>query len=245
MSDDARSEAADDERFTETLRAAVADDWVAATEHRFTDELASDDLDDDVFAAYLVQDYAFVGDLTAAFGAAVADAPTTDARRPYVEFLDTLTAEENDFFERAFETLDVPRSARADPDLAAPTAAFRDLLGRARREGGYAETLAVLLPAEWAYLSWATRVADAEPATDHYREWIELHVIPEFEAFVEFMRDELDAIGPELSPRRRERVAELFARTVELEVAFFDAAYELAGDRSAGGTDAAASGGER
>ncbi|GAB3695765.1 TenA family protein [Halorubrum pallidum] len=218
------------ERFTATLRDAVEDEWRAATEHRFTRELGDGALDGDAFARYVVQDYAVVEELTAAFAVALADAPSMDARRRYVAFLDTLTDAENDFFERAFDAHGVPERDRTDPDLSAPTAAFRDLLGRARREGGYAETLAVLVPAEWSYLAWATREAADRPAEPLFDEWIELHAAPAFASFVDFLRAELDRVGPSLSPPRRERVAGLFARTVSLEVAFFDAAYVAEAD---------------
>ncbi|MFD1569613.1 TenA family protein [Halorubrum laminariae] len=217
------------DRFTATLRDGVADEWTAATDHRFTRELGDGSLDGDAFARYVVQDYAVVEDLTAAFAVALADAPSTDARRRYVEFLDTLTDAENDFFERAFDAHGVPEGDRTDPDLAAPTAAFRDLLGRARHEGGYAETLAVLVPAEWVYLAWATRETTDRPADPLFDEWIELHAAPPFAAFVDFLRSELDRVGPTLAPSRRERVADLFGRTVSLEVAFFDAAYGAEG----------------
>lgn len=213
------------DRFTATLREGAEDEWTAATDHRFTRELGDGSLDADAFARYVVQDYAVVEELTAAFAVALADAPSADARRRYVEFLDTLTDAENDFFERAFDAHDVPERDRADPDLAEPTAAFRDLLGRARREGGYAETLAVLVPAEWIYLAWASREATDRPADPLFDEWIELHAAPPFASFVDFLRAELDRVGSSLSPRRHERVADLFGRTVSLEVAFFDAAY--------------------
>ena len=219
------SDASAASRFTDRLRDAVADDWAAATDHRFTRELGSGTLDDGAFTRYVVQDYAFVDDLTAAFATAAADAPSMNARRPYVEFLDTLTDAENDFFERAFDAHEVPDAARTDPELSEPAAAFRDLLGRARGEGGYAETLAVLVPAEWVYLAWASREADDRPDDPLYDEWIELHVTPEFAEFVGFLRAELDRVGPALAPWRRDRVEALFARTVELEVAFFDDVY--------------------
>lgn len=217
------------DRFTTTLRDAVADNWNAATAHRFTRELGAGTLDGDVFARYVVQDCAVVGDLTAAFAVALADAPSTDARRRYVEFLDTLTDAENDFFERAFDAHNISKQDRGGPNLAEPTAAFRDLLARARYEGGYAETLAVLVPAEWIYLTWATREATDRPADPLYDEWIELHAAPAFETFVDFLRSELDRVGSSLSPSRRERVDDLFGRTVALEVAFFDTAYAAEG----------------
>ena len=60
---------------------------------------------------------------------------------------------------------------------------------------------------------------------DPYAEWIDLHAVPPFVEFVAWLRGQLDAAGPELSARREARVRRLFRRTVELEVAFFDAAY--------------------
>jgi hypothetical protein len=69
------------DRFTGWLRARSEPDWTAATEHRFTEELAADTLEDDVFRRYLVADFRFVETLTATIGYAAARAPTTDAKR--------------------------------------------------------------------------------------------------------------------------------------------------------------------
>jgi thiaminase/transcriptional activator TenA len=137
-----------------------------------------------------------------------------------------LTSDEDDYFARAFDALDVPAAERRDPALTATTEAFCDLLLRGALEGGYAETLAVLLPVEWIYLEWASARADASPERFYLAEWIDLHALAEFEAFVRWLREEVDREGPALSSRRQRRVARHFRRAVALEVAFFDAAYD-------------------
>ncbi|WP_090303305.1 TenA family protein [Natronorubrum texcoconense] len=233
----------DEARFTDWLREQSEPAWTDAVEHPFTDELGAGTLSTDAFADYLVQDYAFVNDLVSVFGRAVGQAPDMAAKRPLVEFLETITDDEDDYFVRSFDALEVPDSRRTDPQLAEPTAAFIDLLGRASREGGYAETLAVLVPAEWIYEQWAVAAVEthADPDADgppsagadlpfYYAEWIDLHATADFREFVDWLRGQLDAVGPELSPRRQARVESLFRRTVDLEVAFFDAAYEDAGN---------------
>ena len=229
----------DEPRFTDWLRERAEPTWTDAVEHPFTDELGAGTLSTDAFADYLVQDYAFVNDLVSVFGYAVGQAPDMAAKRSLVEFLDTITDDEDDYFVRSFDALEVPDSRRIDPELAEPTAAFIDLLGRASREGGYAETLAVLVPAEWIYEQWATAAVEryADPDAEgppsagadlpfYYAEWIDLHATAGFREFVDWLRGQLDAAGPELSPRRQARVESLFRRTVDLEVAFFDAAYD-------------------
>jgi len=214
-----------DARFTDWLRERSEPDWTDATDHRFVRELEAGTLDDAVFRRYLVQDYAFVETLTGAFGHAVGDAPTMEAKARLSGFLGTLTDEEGDYFERSFDALDVPERDRTDPERAEVTEAFEDLLVRAAHEGGYEETLAVLVPAEWVYLTWASSVSGS-PDEFYLREWVDLHDAPAFESFVGWLRGELDEHGPDLSGRRQRRVERLFRRTVSLEVAFFDMAYE-------------------
>ncbi|ELY56830.1 transcriptional regulator [Natronococcus amylolyticus DSM 10524] len=228
----------DEPRFTDWLRERSEPAWTDAVTHPFTRELGAGTLEEDAYATYLVQDYAFLEALVGTFGFAVGQAPGIEAKRPLIEFLETVTSTENDYFQRSFDALDVPESRRDDPARSPTAAALVDLLGRAAREGGYAETLAVLVPAEWIYREWATAVAteygdsNTEPPSDgadlpfYYAEWIDLHAVPSFVAFVDELRDQLDAVGAECATRRQARVERLFRRTVDLEVDFFDECYE-------------------
>jgi thiaminase/transcriptional activator TenA len=215
-----------DPRFTTWLRERSEPEWTEATNHTFTRELGTDEIDDTVFRQYLVQDYSFLETLVGVFGYAVGQAPTMAAKARHVEFLATLTADENDYFTRSFDALGVPHTEYDDPEPTPTTCAFEDLLKRAAREGGYAETLAVLLPAEWVYLEWATAVADHSPDRFYLDEWIELHTGEAFADFVGWLRTELDREGAAASDRRRGLLDRLFRRTVTLEVAFFEAAYD-------------------
>ncbi|WP_245902775.1 TenA family protein [Salinigranum rubrum] len=219
------ADARDDPRFTDWLRARSEPAWTEATEHRFVAELADGTVADDVFRRYLVQDYAFVTTLAALVGHAAGEAPTVAGKRELAGFLRTLTDEEDDYFERSFDALSVPEADRTSPRKTATTEAFEDLLTRAAHEGGYAESLATLLAVEWVYCTWGVANADASPDPFYLVEWIDLHSVPAFESFVAWLRTELDREGPTLSPRREERVARHFRRAVDIEVAFFDAAY--------------------
>ena len=222
----AYAESHDDPRFTDWLRERSGPAWSNAVDHRFTQELGAGTLDEAVMADYLRQDYAFVDTLVGVFGYAVGQAPTMAEKRRFVEFLDVVTDDEDDYFERSFNALDVPVERWQTPTRTETTGSFIDLLLAAKQQGGYAETLAVLVPAEWIYRAWATREADDRPEQFYFAEWIDLHANDGFVAFVSWLREQLDTVGPTLSPRRQQRVARLFERTVTHEVAFFDAAYE-------------------
>ncbi len=212
-------------RFTDWLRKRSEPAWSDATTHRFTQQLGADTLDTNVFSQYLIQDYAFVETLVGAFGQAVGQAPSMAAKRRLIEFLDVITDEENDYFERSFTALGLPAEMRTDPELTDTTEAMTDLLVAAANEGGYAETLAVLVPAEWVYLEWAQREATDRPESFYFDEWIELHANPGFVSFVQWLRRQLDTVGPTLPTPQQARVMRYFERTVALEAAFFESAY--------------------
>jgi len=205
----------DDARFTDWLREQNKPAWSDATEHRFTQELGAGTLDDDVLARYLLQDYAIVDAGVSVYGYAVGQAPTMAAKRELVGFLDVLTDDESDYFERSFDVLNVPAEQWHKPEQTETTEAFIDTLVAASEQGGYAETLAVLVPAEWIYRAWATREADDPPSEFYLAEWVDLHANDGFVAFVSWLREQLDTVGPTLSPRRQQRVARLYAEQAQ------------------------------
>jgi len=210
--------------FTERLRGSSA--WDEATRHRFVEGYRDGTLEDDVFRSYLIDDYAFLETGARVTALAAADAPTMDEMGYLADQLGVLTGGENDYFVRAFDELGVSEDEYENPDLHPTTEAFNDFMLRVANQHGYEETLAAVTAAEWVYLDWCGYVAEAEYDRWYLEEWVDIHVVGEFADYVEWLRAQLDELGPELSPRRKERVAELFRRTVELEARFFDAAYD-------------------
>ncbi len=179
------------------------------------------------FAAYMVQDYGFVDPFTALIGHAIGHAPSMADRVVLGQFMGMLTSDENSTFQRTFEAFGV--SARADHLPA--TRDFRHLLhevgmgGQASASGRYAEILAVLVVTEWLYLAWATRISRTEGLHPLMGEWIDLHDNPDFQAFVDWLRQRLDEEAAGLDDTDFSRMAERFRETVAKELAFHDAVH--------------------
>jgi thiaminase/transcriptional activator TenA len=85
----------------------------------------------------------------------------------------------------------------------------------------YAAAVSVLVVAEWLYLDWASRAPKRLPDNFAHAEWITLHDNPDFRDFVDFLRAELDRIGPVQADLCRD----FFRRAVVFELSFFEAAY--------------------
>jgi len=212
-------------RFTDWLRESAKENWTAAIDHRFCDEIAAGSLSDEAFRTYLIQDYAFIETLVTVIGFAVARAPDMAAKKRWTGFLGVLTSDENDYFMRAFEAVGVSESDYTSATMSATTLKLRDVMLDAANAGSYAEVLAVIVPAEWTYLTWASARNGSTPSQPRYAEWIELHAIPEFAEFVDWTRRELDTLGPALDAMTRASVERRFNDVMALEVAFFDQAY--------------------
>ena len=136
-------------------------------------------------------------------------------------FIGMVSGEENTFFLRAFEALGVTEDRRTtDPDTQ-PTAGFKAIMREAAETLSYAAALSVLVVAEWLYLDWASRVPQLRPENFVRAEWIMLHDNPDFRGFVDFLRAELDRIGP----AHEDLCRDFFCRAVALELSFFEAAY--------------------
>ncbi len=208
---------------TETLRDRCRDDWDAATSHAFTDALARGDLDPSKMAAYLQQDYLFLEGFVRLLSAAISAGPSLSDITPSAQFLGLVCGPENTYFQRSFKALDVPSA----PSVVAPeTKAFQAHMEAARLSGKYENMMAVLVVAEWVYLSWAAPVEDrADDLPFWFGEWITLHAGDGFEGVVAHFRGQLDKVWSNLDDAAQADATEFFTKTVELERAFFDAAW--------------------
>jgi thiaminase/transcriptional activator TenA len=213
-------------RFSDWLAARAEPFWSQASGHAFTRAIGDGTMPAEAYARYLIEDYTFVTDLASTLGYLVAKAPSMQAKSRLAGFLALLTSEENDYFLRSFEALDIAPDVYETAAQGPVTRAFSDLLLTASGKGSYADGLACLLCAEWCYLTWGLREAKKpRPEAFYLAEWIDLHAVAGFETFVTWIRTEMDRIGPALQPEEQERAARLFCRMSALEVAFFETAW--------------------
>src|ERR1700731_4626352 len=98
---------------------------------------------------------------------------------------------------------------------------LKAIMHEAAETRSYAAALSVLVVAEWLYLDWASRAPQPLPVNFVHAEWITLHDNPGFRGFVDFLRAELDRLGP----AQEDLCRAFFQRAVALEPSFFEAAY--------------------
>eukprot|EP00747_Dinoflagellata_sp_TGD_P220281 gnl/TRDRNA2_/TRDRNA2_92281_c0_seq1.p1 gnl/TRDRNA2_/TRDRNA2_92281_c0~~gnl/TRDRNA2_/TRDRNA2_92281_c0_seq1.p1 ORF type:complete len:263 (+),score=57.44 gnl/TRDRNA2_/TRDRNA2_92281_c0_seq1:80-790(+) len=218
-----------DGRFTDYLKGKAGELWVAATEHPMTDAIAAGTVPLDKMRRYLIHDHKFIDAFSVLLASALASAPTLEDRIPGAQFLALILGPENTYFERSFEKLGVTKEQRATP--AVPVAADFIALMRAAAKSSFGEQLAVLVVAEWSYLSWGERVHPNRAADlpFYFGEWIDLHSGEYFTSVVEYLRGMLDREAETLSPSAAEKVETRFLEAVRLERDFWNMAWEDGG----------------
>lgn len=197
--------------------------WVEAVDHRFVRELFAGSIDDDAMRAYLVQDYQFFESFLSMLGACVAHADELEPKLRFARQLGMLAADEDTYFVDSFAELGVSPNDYLDPELAAPTKGFQDLMDGSVTSASYPQLLIVLVVAEWLYLDWAES-RDALPPRQVHRGWIDLHRGDAFRAWVQFLVDELERVLPaELDVSTgTDQLVRVWKQAVDLECAFFD-----------------------
>jgi thiaminase/transcriptional activator TenA len=210
-------------RFSEELKRASEPDWSQAVGHRFVNELLAGQVSDAVMARYLVQDHRFIDNFLILLGAAISHADKFESRIVLGRFVGMISNDENDYFLRSFEKLGVTEHERQHQPDGEPTRGLNGIMLEAARAGSYAAAISVLAVVEGVYLDWGLTARQPYPQSFLYTEWITLHNNEYFISFVEFLRRELDRVGPGSAALCRD----YFTRSVKLEKAFFDDAYNL------------------
>ena len=214
-----------DARFRDWLRDSAEPHWTCMVGHRITQDMAGDTLPRDALRRYLVYEHGFVETAVTIFAYALAKAPGIAEQAVLVETLHALTTDQLQYFNRVFEQLDIPAAERESTPAPAEVLAFRDGMTSLAAHGTYEEIIAGMAAAEWMYLTWSRTAHERRPKDPVCAEWIALHVDRQFTAQVDWLLEQLDAVGPALPPLHQRRLAEAFRRTLVLEIGFHDAAY--------------------
>ena len=219
------AETADDPSFSKWLRAQAEPTWSEMQDHRFVHEMTTDDIDDVILRDFMLQEYSFVDKMAALVGTAISKAPSMAERQHLTETIEGLTKTRPPYFRKLFEEFDIPEEEWSDPELYPLTEQFHDLLYRAGSDGEFVETLVPMLAAEWLYATWTTEAAERADTDTHTGEWIHVHLSDEYQGHVTWLQDQLDTYGPTLPAYRERRIANIFRRTIEMEIAFHNAPY--------------------
>ena len=186
--------------------------------HPFVQGIGSGRLARAKFQVYVAQDAYFLEAFARAYALALARSPD---REDIGVFKDLLVG--------VFEELELHRSYAErwgidlEPEPLAATLAYTDFLLSVASLEPVGHTAAAMAPCMRLYAWLGQQHAPTLAPESAYREWVETYASPDVEALAARLESLLDRYGGEPA-----RLAELYGRAMELELAFFQSAWEAA-----------------
>ena len=142
-------------------------------------------------------------------------------RVPGAKFLGLIAGDENSYFLRSFDGLGLSETEINAPP-APVTKRFDALMRKAAASGKLHEMLAVLVVAEWSYLTWGEAAKPVAGLSWLHLEWIDLHRGDYFASVIAYLRAQLDKL--DLTKRQRREARAAFLEAVACEKAFWEMA---------------------
>lgn len=181
----------------------------------FVRGLRDGDLPADRFAWYLAQDAIYLGEYARVLARASALAPDAAAQAFWARAAASAVAVESQLHRSRIGS-ELPGSAPA-------TRAYTDHLHATSVRGSYAEVAAALLPCFWLYADLGERFAAPHRADHAYRDWLTTYADPDFAASTRAAIGAVERAAAEAGATEKDRMRGAFVRSMELELAFFEA----------------------
>jgi thiaminase/transcriptional activator TenA len=190
----------------------------ACLEHPFVQGIASGALTLERFRVYVGQDACFLEAFVRAYALALARCPDREGLEVFKDLL-VGGFEELRLHKGYAERWGISLSSEPVP----ATSAYCDFLLRTASLDPVGHTVAAMTPCMRLYAFLGQELAPKLDPKSPYREWVETYSSAEVEALASRLEELLDRYGGD-----PERLAWLYRRAMELELAFFQAAWEAA-----------------
>lgn len=206
--------------FTAQLWSDATPIYRETLEHPFLKGLSDGTLPKHRFKFYMLQDARYLTQFGKALSALAAKAPSDEA----AIFLN----------EGAVSTIRVERllhqsfftKAEHEATTMAPTnVAYTNHLLATVTQGSYAEGLAAVLPCYWIYAEVGKELKKRGSKDEAYAKWINTYGAESFDAKVREILRMMDQAAERATPAERQRIREIFLRSVRYEYLFWDMAW--------------------
>jgi thiaminase (transcriptional activator TenA) len=207
--------------------------WAAAISHPMVRQIGDGTLPYQVFRRYFEQNILYLGDYARAIGLIAGKAPDWEAADVLSRFLRQIVGTEIPANLAFLSRLGGSRGAGSTDCMSPATYAYTRHLLHTCAQGSCAEGLAAVLPCQWSYGELARPLMDSPPADPVYADWVAMFGNDDYGVLVEETTGLLDRLADPVDADTMRRLSQVFDRSTNYEVQFWDMAY---GAPSARGT---------
>ena len=179
-----------------------------------------------VFRGYFEQNILYLRDYARAIGLIASKAPDGEAIATLAAFLNQIVAIELPANAVFLQRLEGDPATLDESGLKAPAYAYTRHLLSVCAQGDCADGLTAVLPCQWSYGEIAKPLMAQRPTDPIYADWIALFGNPAYDALVSASTALLDRLADPDDEAQMRRLSQIFERSTQYEVAFWDMAYD-------------------
>jgi len=208
------------------LHDAGAEAWHRATTHPMVRAIGDGSLPHETFRGYFEQNVLYLQDYARAIALVLAKAPDSDAIGTLTRFLVQIVEREIPANLAFLDRLGGDPAAIAGAESMLPhTYAYTRHLLAVCAQGDCADGLTAVLPCQWSYGEIARPLMDRRPDDPIYADWISMFGNTDYDALVIATTSLLDRLADPDDDAQMARLLEIFERSTQYEVGFWDMAY--------------------
>lgn len=223
--------------FVDKLLQKYQDKVQKSSSHPLTNELCNGTLPDYKLYTYLVQDLKFFQLGLQMLGSSLSHCDNAESSIVLAKQIGFFANDENTYFQRCLAQLraeaqdqihhHVPAMEKEFAPTLPQVLQYLQFIAHLTHDAlSYGEIITCVYVMEVVYLIWAelhSNSKDTVALEYKHQEWVDLHRGPAFSAWVQFLAGEVNrAAGTNL----QEKMEQIFEKTLDHEIAFFDACYQ-------------------
>jgi thiaminase/transcriptional activator TenA len=217
--------------FFETLKNSAPDEWLAYTEHPFTEALGDGSLPEAAFKDYLVQDYLFLIEFARAYALAAYKAPTLGDMREAQSAMSAILDVEMDLHVSMSANWGLSAHDLETSEAAPETLAYTRYVLETGMRGDLLALKVALAPCVIGYGEIATRLATYPGALSErnpYANWISEYAGSAYQDVAGAAVASLDKLAERyLTPARERELAGIFREATRLEADFWEMGWRV------------------
>jgi thiaminase/transcriptional activator TenA len=217
--------------FFATLKGKAADEWLAYTEHPFTEALGDGSLPEAAFKDYLIQDYLFLIEFARAYALAAYKAPTLGDMRDSLEAMKAILDVEMDLHVSLSARWGLSAHDLEASDAAPGTLAYTRYVLETGMRGDLLALKVALAPCVIGYVEIATRLATYPGALSErnpYATWISEYAGEAYQRVAADAEASLDKLAAKyLTSARENELVCIFREATRLEADFWEMGWRV------------------
>ncbi|MBP3194445.1 MAG: thiaminase II [Cardiobacteriaceae bacterium] len=217
------------------LHNAAKDIWQQYHSHPFIQNITDGTLEQNKFAAYLVQDYLYLYEYMKVYALGIAKADNEETMRLFSDSIYFMLNSEMNIHRKYMQQFGISNEQALKTSMSVNNRSYTSYMLHCAYQYGVKEILAAILSCAWSYSEIAAQIVKNNPkAKEHklFGKWVSDYSSDDYAANNQDLINFFDKLTAKSTPQEYERYEEIFLRCSEYELDFWNYAWEVGNKKS-------------